>query len=87
MTDSLFLQDENTASKAKGLAILKLDPDQYLHHLKGINITEEQANELLETLWQIMQTMVNIGWGVDALNLMLPEIFNQHTITERSQDD
>ena len=56
---------------------LALDIDKYRPYLKDSDLTDQQAEELLRTLWHIMQTMVNIGWGVDTLNIMLPELFNQ----------
>ncbi|WP_086931895.1 hypothetical protein [Agarilytica rhodophyticola] len=89
MTDTLFLRDKNTSSQAEGLPRLKLDPDKYRHHLENMDITEEQANELMATLWQIMSTMVDIGWGVDILNIVLPDIFNQqiNAINERNEND
>ncbi len=54
---------------------LVFNPEDYRHHLDGIELTEAQQNELLETLWQIMSTMVDIGWGVDSVQMMLPELF------------
>lgn len=55
---------------------LPFDPDEYRHHIEEFQLTEAQQDELLKTLWEIMSTMVNIGWGVDNVQLMLPEIFN-----------
>ena len=51
------------------------NPEDYRHHLEGMALSKQQQNELLETLWQIMSTMVDIGWGVDSVQMMLPELF------------
>lgn len=52
---------------------LKLDPEEYRAHLEEYDLTEEQENELLETLWHIMRTFVEIGFGVDSVQMFLAE--------------
>jgi len=54
---------------------LKLEPDDYCHHLSEYDLTEDQQNELLQSLWYIMSTLVDIGWGVDTVQMLLPELF------------
>ena len=56
---------------------LKLDPDEYREDLAEFALTEEQENELLQTLWHIMSTFVDIGWGVDTIPLFLPDLFEK----------
>ncbi|NQZ10814.1 MAG: hypothetical protein HRT35_26985 [Algicola sp.] len=51
---------------------LPLDPDLYRAHLAGLDVTDEQANEFLQTLWTIMHTMVDIGMGLDTVQLFIP---------------
>lgn len=34
----------------------------------------------------MMQTMVNIGWGLDMLNILLPEIFNHQVLSKDAKD-
>ncbi|MEW7988313.1 MAG: hypothetical protein AB2799_21175 [Candidatus Thiodiazotropha sp.] len=46
---------------------LKLDPEKYRDYLDEFELSEEQQNELLETLWHIMRTFVEIGWGLDSV--------------------
>lgn len=55
---------------------LEFDPNDYRHHLSEFDLNEEQQKELLQTLWHIMSTFVDIGWGVDTVQLILPQIFN-----------
>lgn len=54
---------------------LRLNPDDYRQGLAAFDMTKEQENELLGVLWQIMKTMVEIGWGVNSVQYLLPEIF------------
>lgn len=60
---------------------LNFDPDHYRHHLDGMDISEEEAQQLMAALWHIMQTFVDIGWGVDAVQQIFPDLFEK-TSTE-----
>lgn len=64
------------ATDEVSIAPLKLNEQDYLEHLDTFDLTDAQKSELLQTLWNIMSRMVDIGWGVDSLHLMLPELFN-----------
>ena len=57
--------------------ILGFHPADYEGYLSEIDLTEEQAHELLQTLWNIMSIFVDIGWGVDTVQLILPELFDE----------
>lgn len=67
--------NQNTTSDASGKAgdsppaPLALDPDKYREQLAEFALTREQENELLATLWQIMRTFVEIGFGLDSVQL------------------
>ncbi len=65
----------NTSTTKNNVASLKFEPDDYRHHLNDFDLTEDQQNELLQTLWSIMNTMVDIGWGVDTVQMFFPDIF------------
>ncbi len=56
---------------------LKLEPDDYCHHLSEFDLTEDQQKELLQSLWYIMSILVDIGWGVDTVQMLLPELFTE----------
>jgi len=51
-----------------------LDIDAYLPMIADIEITEHQKREFLETLWSIMCHFVDMGFGVDSLLLIFPEL-------------
>ena len=48
---------------------LMLDPEKYRHHLDEFDLSDEQKTHLLQTLWSIMSTMVDIGFGLDSVQL------------------
>lgn len=54
---------------------LRLNPDDYRQELAAFDMTKEQENEMLEVLWHIMKTMVEIGWGVNNVQYLLPDVF------------
>ena len=56
--------DYETASREARQG-LELDTASYLGDLDEFEIDEEQKIELLETLWNIMRSMVEIGISVD----------------------
>lgn len=52
-------------------AMLSFDPADYREHLDSCPITEDQKDELLRALWDIMCAFVDLGWGLDAVSLVL----------------
>ena len=65
----------------------EFDPQAYRHHLDSMDISEEDAHQLLAALWHIMQTFVDIGWGVDSVQQIFPEIFNGASQSEQDSLD
>ena len=55
-------------------APLKLDPEDFREEIAELELNDEQAHELLQNLWHIMSIFVDMGWGVDTLQLVLPEL-------------
>lgn len=48
------------------------DAEEYLPYVAEFDLTEEQASELLATLWEIMKAFVDLGFGVDSIHEFLP---------------
>lgn len=69
--------DEPALSSGKPLARLKCNPDDYREDIAEFGFTKEQEDEFLQTLWRIMSTMVDLGWGVESVQYFLPEIFEK----------
>lgn len=49
--------------------ILTLDVALYEHYLENSNLTDEQKQELLETLWNLICEFVFLGFGVTSTQL------------------
>lgn len=51
------------------------DPARYRPMLSDLTEEkDEDAEALLHTLWNIMRTFVELGWGVDSVQRFLPEL-------------
>ena len=61
-------------------------PEDYYEDIAHLQLTQEQADEMLLTLWQMMSTMVNIGWGVDTLQMILPDLFESEAAAPENTD-
>ena len=79
MTDKRDRHADDFAASNIHPPALALDISQYQPYIKDCELSEQQAEELLQTLWQIMSTMVDIGWGLDASQLVLYQIFGDVT--------
>lgn len=45
---------------------LRFDWTDWLPYLEGEDVPEEQKRELIDTLWSIVVSFVDLGWRVDA---------------------
>jgi hypothetical protein len=50
-----------------------LDIERYRSHLSGLDLSEAQAAELLETLRSILSAFVDQAFGVDSVLLARPQ--------------
>lgn len=57
-------KDSDNSKTAKNPSIITLDYDLYAHYLDGADLTEEQKQEFLETLWSIVCEFVALGFEV-----------------------
>lgn len=48
-------------------ATLRIDVDRYQHMLDSADLTDAQKQEVLEALWSIIVTVVELGYGVHPL--------------------
>ena len=70
-----IINTDSKVTKKDAAAPLEFEPDDYRHHVDEFDLTEDQQNELLTSLWTIMSTLVDIGWGVDTVQILLPDLF------------
>lgn len=73
-TDSALSSFQNSADDT---GTLRMVPEEYREHLEDFDLTPEQEVELLQILWNIMATMVDLGWGLD--NIQITETLRQST--------
>ena len=88
MTQDVNHHTESSAALSTSTP-LKFAAEEYRHHLSDLDLSEDQKDELLKTLWHIMSTFVDIGWGVDTVQMFLPELFeesSQSSLADDSQD-
>lgn len=45
-------------------AIVEFDPQDFVHHLEGLELSDEQADELIRALAEIMLAFVDLGFGI-----------------------
>ena len=57
-----------------GIKPLALDPDKYRDYLDDFDLDEAQQNELLEVIWNVMRSFVEMGFGLDSVQMLLPAI-------------
>jgi hypothetical protein len=61
-----------------------LDVDKYRPFIAEFDLTEEQERELLETLWKLMMSFVDMGFGLDPIHHILQGTLEKSS--EASQD-
>ncbi len=74
MTDITDITDTNESQlidieQNQALPTLEFNPDDYRGALEGLDITDEQANEFLAILFNIIHTLVDIGLGLDIVQM------------------
>jgi len=53
------------ASKDSKLTV-QFDPAEYMQYLEGMDVTDEQATEILRTLWDMMVQFVDFGFNLNT---------------------
>ncbi len=62
------------------------DLKKYNEHVKDFNLSEEEEAELLKTIWQIMAAFVDIGFGVDSIQLLPSSSEKQESLHAQNID-
>lgn len=52
---------------------LQFNPDDYRQYLESEGLTPEQEEELLKSLWIIISIFIDLGFGIDPVQLLLDE--------------
>jgi len=75
--------DKNNNNTQYGI---QFDPQEYLHHLEGMELTDDQAEAILATLWGIMIQFVDLGFEIDVVpnkSTSPSKIKNQHAALKK----
>lgn len=70
-TDKFRLTEEWASSQT--LPVIeppKCDIEKYREHVQEFDLTPEEEAELLKDLWLIMAAFVDLGFGVDSIQLL-----------------
>ena len=67
-------EDQETSRDVECKPVDGLDERRYLKYVKDFDLDEKQQVELLQTLWWIMATFVDLGFGVDSVQRCLPAL-------------
>lgn len=59
-----------SAQDRPAVAIPECDVEKYREHIKNLDLSEEEQTELLKTLWPIMAAFVDLGFGIDSVQLL-----------------
>jgi hypothetical protein len=65
---------------------LPLDLAKYQDDMAELDIPEDQARQLFETMWSIVQTLVELGYNYDVAGRTMADIFN-HIARNTSEDE
>lgn len=63
----------NSGKTSSAPASVRLDESRYLPMIADFDISEEEKRELLETLFSIMVTIVDLGLGLDPVQMLASE--------------
>lgn len=80
----IITSDEHSASHQEypNTTAMVFDPEDYRHHTDHFNLSDPQKDGLLKTLWSIMSTFVDLGFGVESVQHYFPDIFNHASRSE-----
>jgi hypothetical protein len=77
--DGITGPSEGHSTRDNGAAYspLTFDPTPYLHYLSESELSDEQKRELLETLWSIMVSFVDMGFNIGPSQQVLDKSSKQ----------
>ena len=62
-----------------------LDSGKYLAEIEDWDVSEAQKVEFLQTLWSILCSFVELGFGVDSVQHLLPELAGKTSVTSGNE--
>ncbi len=83
------IENDGDVTAEAGLAPvsqLGFDAARYWSYLEGIEASDAQKAALLETLWSIMSRFVEIGFGVDPVQTVIPALIRAAIEEEQAEE-
>lgn len=69
-----------------GRPALTLNVDDYRQYVEALKLSEEQEQELLQTLWTIIVSFVDLGFGIESVQQAINEPSNSETRSEVTRE-
>ena len=66
---------------------LRIDVERYQHMLDNADLTDEQKRQVLEALWSIITTVVQLGYGVHPMQEVCGKDENLTLAWDKSEGD
>lgn len=63
------------------------EPEQFREHIADLDLTRAQQDELLRVIWDIAMRFVEMGFGVDSIHNLFPELFENPGTNEEQPLD
>jgi hypothetical protein len=63
------------------------DVEKYREYIKDLDLNEEEQAELLKTLWHIMAAFVDMGFGLDSIQLLPASDQQQESSPIQAQEE
>ncbi len=77
MNEEFNRMNQKQASKdAPALSMADFDEEAYRPYLKGLDISDEQASELMRIVWDIMRMWVEMDLPADSCGQIVESIIN-----------
>lgn len=73
MTDNDNFKSDEELTSLQALPLIeppKCDIEKYREQVEVFDLTTEEEDELIKSLWMIMAAFVDIGFGVDSIQLL-----------------
>jgi len=76
-----------TAQDQPAIKPPQCDLEKYHEHVKDFDLSEEEQSELLKTIWHIMAAFVDMGFGVDSIQLLPSSTEKQDSLPAQNKHD
>jgi hypothetical protein len=76
----------DTISAPAAMPRLTFDAKEYMAHLDGLDLTDAQKHQMLEALWSIMVSFVDLGFGIHPVQQAMEPARESKALASDSDD-